>query len=79
MSDLHSFEDDVDFWCNTKEAWEIGAGDEEEHACILYNYLCYFAYYGEVKGSGRDRRVVRRAERKMGQDRNLVGYPGRSI
>ena len=41
MADAQSFQGESDMWCTAKEAWETGAGDEEEHATLLYNYLYY--------------------------------------
>eukprot|EP01038_Epipyxis_sp_PR26KG_P007416 gene7416-10108_t len=41
MNDSESFLGETDLWCTTKEFWEIGAGDEEEHAIMLYNFLYY--------------------------------------
>lgn len=41
MRDSQSFIGEADLWCTTKEFWEIGAGDEEEHGVLLYNYLSY--------------------------------------
>jgi hypothetical protein len=32
----------MDLWCTNQQFWEIGAGDEEEHAITLYNYFRYF-------------------------------------
>jgi len=31
----------MDLWCTNQEFWDIGAGDEEEHATMLFNYLYY--------------------------------------
>jgi hypothetical protein len=39
MKDAQSFVGSMDLWCSAREFWEIGAGDEEEHAVMLYNYL----------------------------------------
>lgn len=41
VSDAQSFLGEVDLWCTNQQFWEIGAGDEEEHATMLYNYLYY--------------------------------------
>jgi hypothetical protein len=41
VSDAQSFIGEVDLWCTNQQFWEIGAGDEEEHATMLYNYLYY--------------------------------------
>jgi len=43
MKDGQSFVGSFDLWCNSKEFWEIGAGDEEEHAVQLFNYLYYLS------------------------------------
>lgn len=32
---------ELDLWCTSSQFWEIGAGDEEEHAVTLFNYLHY--------------------------------------
>ena len=59
LSDAHSFEEsDLDFWCTTKQAWEIGAGDEEEHGTMLYNYLLYLSLNGQFKNNSNT--MVRR-------------------
>jgi len=34
---------ELDLWCTSSQFWEIGAGDEEEHAVTLFNYLYYIA------------------------------------
>jgi coiled-coil and C2 domain-containing protein 2A len=41
MKDAQSFLGSLDLWCTGQEFWEIGAGDEEEHAIMLYNYWRY--------------------------------------
>ena len=41
MKDAQSFLGEMDLWCTGYQFWEIGAGDEEEHAVMLYNYLYY--------------------------------------
>lgn len=43
MKDGQSFVGIFDLWCNSKEFWEIGAGDEEEHAVQLFNYLYFLS------------------------------------
>jgi hypothetical protein len=40
----------MDLWCNVKQTWEIGAGDEEEHGVMLYNYLYYLAHSNDQFG-----------------------------
>jgi hypothetical protein len=49
MADAQAFQGESDMWCTCKEAWDTGAGDEEEHAVILYNYLYYLQ---NVEGGG---------------------------
>jgi hypothetical protein len=39
MPDAQSFMGETDLWCTDKQTFEIGAGDEEEHAVLLYNFL----------------------------------------
>jgi len=34
---------EMDLWCTCSQFWEIGAGDEEEHAVTLFNYLLYLS------------------------------------
>ena len=43
MPDSQSFIGDLDLWCTSKQFLDIGAGDEEEHAVLLYNYLYYLS------------------------------------
>ncbi len=40
-SDVHTFGGAVDMWCQVSQIWEMVAGDEEEHATLLYNYIYY--------------------------------------
>lgn len=40
-ADAQSFIGEMDLWCTNQQFWEIGAGDEEEHATMLFNYLYY--------------------------------------
>lgn len=42
VKDIQSFIGEMDLWCSNAQFWEIGAGDEEEHAVLLYAYLRYF-------------------------------------
>jgi hypothetical protein len=51
MADAQAFQGETDMWCTCKEAWDTGAGDEEEHAVILFNYLYYIHH---VEGGGGD-------------------------
>jgi hypothetical protein len=39
---------ELDLWCTTEQLLDIGAGDEEEHAVMLYNML----YYLSLKDKG---------------------------
>jgi coiled-coil and C2 domain-containing protein 2A len=48
MNDSQSFIGELDLWCTTQQFWEIGAGDEEEHAVTLFNYLYYLALKGRT-------------------------------
>ncbi len=75
MLDAHSFIGDMDLFCTAKEAWQMGAGDEEEHASMLYNYLLYLQLTGK-DGTNRDRnsRVQVR-----GRNVNYGGYPSEEI
>ena len=41
MKDSQAFIGSLDLWCTSQQFWEIGAGDEEEHAVLLYNYFKY--------------------------------------
>lgn len=41
MVDSSLFVSDTDLWCNMKQFFELGAGDEEEHGTTLYNFLYY--------------------------------------
>lgn len=60
LRDAQSFVGSIDLWCTTREFWEIGAGDEEEHAVLLYNYLRFL---------DNDRSTP------AGERSNLVCYP----
>ena len=48
IPDIQAFVGELDLWCTTKQTLEIMAGDEEEHATTLYNYL----YYLSLRASG---------------------------
>jgi hypothetical protein len=39
MSDAQAFIGEADLWCTMKQTLDIGAGDEEEHAVMLFNLL----------------------------------------
>lgn len=54
MKDAQSFLGSLDLWCTNREFWEIGAGDEEEHAVLLYNYLRYLLYPPDNAPSSAD-------------------------
>ena len=43
MNDIQSFIGEMDLWCTSSQFWEIGAGDEEEHAVTLFNYLYFLS------------------------------------
>jgi len=77
MSDVHSVESNVDFWCTVNQAWEVGAGDEEEHATMLYNYLYYLSLTGEASSSGGT--GVRRSGRRPKAELNSGTYPSEDI
>jgi hypothetical protein len=51
LSDSHGFGGDSgDVWCTVAESLEMGAGDAEEHALMLANFLLYFDTHS---GGGR--------------------------
>jgi hypothetical protein len=50
---FQAFIGDLDLWCTTKQLLDIGAGDEEEHAVMLYNMLYHLALK-ESGAFGRD-------------------------
>lgn len=52
MRDSQAFIGDGDLWCTNAQFWEIGAGDEEEHATMLYNYLRYFLTINQSNSFG---------------------------
>lgn len=54
MKDAQSFVGSMDLWCTAREFWEIGAGDEEEHAVMLYNYLRHRITRGSVAATTAD-------------------------
>jgi len=43
IEDAHAFAGDKDVWCTTREAFDLCAGDEEEHAIMLFNFLYYLS------------------------------------
>lgn len=86
LRDNLSFSDDIDLWCTAKQMWEIGAGDEEEHAVLLYNYLYYLTHYSSNKSdapqqayqSGNIARKVSNVS-TIGGTNIIVGYPSPEI
>ncbi|CAM9315544.1 unnamed protein product [Ectocarpus fasciculatus] len=52
MPDAQAFIGAYDLWCTSKQLWDMGAGDEEEHGITLYNY---FLYLSSRKGSPSSR------------------------
>ena len=82
LSDAQSFqESDIDFWCTVKQAWDVGAGDEEEHATMLYNYLYYMALSGDLLGSNSagKREVGRRQQSTESLRTRKGGYPDDAV
>lgn len=43
MPDAQAFIGAYDLWCTSKQMWEMGACDEEEHGITLYNFLSYLS------------------------------------
>lgn len=39
LQDTQAFLQDIDLWCTSKQCWDMGCGDEEEHGVMLANYL----------------------------------------
>lgn len=75
LSDAQSFqESDIDFWCTTKQTWEVGAGDEEEHGTMLFNYLYYLSLSGNLLGSNTDKGRERRRNAESLRNKQ-GGYP----
>lgn len=74
MKDAQSFIGELDLWCTTKQFWEIGAGDEEEHATLVYNYLYHLSII-----NGDNRGIVAPAENKKGKKKStplaVTSYP----
>jgi hypothetical protein len=60
VKDIQSFIGEMDLWCTNTQFWEIGAGDEEEHAIMLYNYFRYFKNYENRVGNGNTNQVDNR-------------------
>lgn len=54
VKDIQSFIGAMDLWCTNQQFWEIGAGDEEEHAIMLYNYFRYFKNYDSKVDAGNN-------------------------
>lgn len=63
MLDCVSFIGESDLYCTMRETLDMGAGDEEEHATLLYNYLYYISMSEPAERGGRPR------------IRNKSGYP----
>ena len=89
IEDAQTFDQsqDCDFWCTTAQTLEIGAGDEEEHATLLYNYLYYFSVMGEVDNTSVKVRNRRQPRSDAGaypspeaiRDENLFLVMGRGV
>jgi hypothetical protein len=43
IPDVNAFVGELDLWCTSKQFFDTGAGDEEEHAVLLYKYLYYLS------------------------------------
>jgi coiled-coil and C2 domain-containing protein 2A len=52
MNDVQSFIGEMDLWCTSSQFWEIGAGDEEEHAVTLFNYLYFLSLKSGTVAAG---------------------------
>lgn len=52
MNDVQSFIGEMDLWCTSSQFWEVGAGDEEEHAVTLFNYLYYLSLKSGTVAAG---------------------------
>lgn len=66
MKDSQSFIGEMDLWCTNKQFWDIGAGDEEEHATMLYNYLYYISHKSGKLSVGKS---------SIGKRHTTKGYP----
>lgn len=64
IADTRAFLGTGDLWCTAQETLDVMAGDEEEHAVLLYNYLYWLAT--------NDRPTKRSTRLKTGV---LTGYP----
>lgn len=74
LSDAQTFQEtSIDFWCSSKQAWEVGAGDEEEHGTILFNYLYFLSLNGNLLGANMDKRERRRNADSLRNKQG--GYP----
>jgi coiled-coil and C2 domain-containing protein 2A len=60
----------LDLWCTTKQFWEIGAGDEEEHATLVYNYLYYLSV-----ASGENKAALAEKDHHKGRKQQQSDYP----
>jgi len=41
LDDWHPFFGETDMWCSSQQFLDLGVGDWEEHAILLYNYFSY--------------------------------------
>ena len=48
ISDNELLRASCDIWCTTEQFLELGAGDEEEHAVLLCNYLLFLQHRAYV-------------------------------
>lgn len=62
----------VEIWCTIKEMMDMGAGDEEEHATLLY---CYYYYLSRTDSYRNDNSVKTRS---VNNDYNPA-YPGDDV
>lgn len=72
IPDSQAFVGEFDLWCTTKQTLEIMAGDEEEHATTLYNYL----YYLSLREAGT---ALNEKKSSVSKDRPFEGYPSHSF
>jgi coiled-coil and C2 domain-containing protein 2A len=73
IPDSQAFVGEFNLWCTTKQTLEIMAGDEEEHATTLYNYLYYMSLHNK---SGSAAVVPGKRDSK---DQPFEGYPTHSF
>jgi coiled-coil and C2 domain-containing protein 2A len=48
LEDWQTFMGEGDIWCTSQQFLDILAGDFEEHAVLLHNYLLYLANHPQV-------------------------------